>query len=147
MKYPVKIVCSIVLAANAVFAQAALSEGEKPVLDQEFYSALSQKEAIRRDMFLDDNLNKIIAGKGQILSIDANGRYRRRFRIVVNAKVSSAIAITYYVYTDNEEYIRVINQGDTLEFKGQFIIYTPLTTRRNSYIFDVVLEEGAVVVE
>ena len=91
-------------------------------------------------------LNKIIAGKGYVQTVDTHKRYNRQFRIIISNK-STKPDILIYIFTDSDEYISILNKDDPFEFKGQFIIYTPLNSKRDSYIFDIILEDGALVVE
>lgn len=130
-----------------IFSAIDLYPQNPNVLSKEFYANLQKSEPIRRDFILDGQLNKIIQGKGYVDSIDTTERYRRRFRIVVIGNETPNLNIIYYLFTDNEEYIKVLNKKDLFEFKGQFVIYTPLSSRRDSYIFDIIMEDGAILIE
>lgn len=110
-------------------------------------SQLLSTQPIRRDMFLDDTLNKIIAGEGYVDSVVKKNQYKKSFMVTVHDSKADKANIIYHVYTNDEEYVRVLVKGDTFEFKGQFVLYTPLNSRRDAYIFDIVLEDGSLVVE
>jgi len=139
-----------------IFAAALIPAGiaapgapprEATILGREFYSGLQNAEPIRRDQFLEANLNLVLSGKGYVQSIDSFPRYRRRFRITVIGNQAENLNIIYYLFTDSEDYMKHVSKNDLFEFKGQFVIFTPLSSRRDSYIFDIILEDGAIVVE
>lgn len=132
-------ICSAVPAAPDAGAESA-------VLADEFYTRLQAEPVIRRDFYLDTRLNKILAGRGRVVAVDTAGRYKRRYRIVLSGLAASP-KITFYVYADGDDYRTLLAVDDLFEFKGQFVVYTPVDSRRDAYIFDIVMEEGAVVVE
>ncbi|TAL36570.1 MAG: hypothetical protein EPN93_07010 [Spirochaetes bacterium] len=125
------------------------SSGEiaAPILGKEFYAGLQETQPIKRDYFLDARLNRIISGKGSVVAVETVSRYKRKYRLTLAGQGSGPVSITYLVFTDRDEYLKMLHKNDIFEFKGQFIIYTPLNSLRDSYIFDVVLEDGAIVVE
>jgi len=57
------------------------------------------------------------------------------------------IAVRYFIFVDKKESIALLKEGVTLEFTGQLMAYTPLTAYRSSYVFDILLEKGAILVE
>jgi hypothetical protein len=127
--------------------QAAVLAQEVPVLDAEISATLESMAAIRRDFYLDSQLNKMLQGRGLVESVEESGRYRRKFRIKLSSVEKRSVALVYYIYTSNPEYQSMLSKGDIFEFRGQLVVYTPLNSRRDSYIFDVVMEEGALKVE
>ena len=139
-------VCSIWGLLAASIAVNGQTQAGSPVLADDFYAGLRASPAIRRDFFLDGHLNKILSGRGRVVSVDATGRYKRRYRIVLEGPFVSP-KITFYLFADGDDYRSLLSEGDLFEFKGQFVVYTPLDSRREAYIFDVVMEEGAVVVD
>jgi len=146
MKRTVTAACAVLgLLAASVSSNGQMQAGP-PVLADEFYTRLQAAPPIRRDFFLDAHLNKHLSGRGRVISVDAAGRYKRRYRIVL-AGLSASPKITFYLFVDGDDYRGLLSEGDLFEFKGQFAVYTPLNTRRDAYIFDVVMEEGAVVLE
>ena len=116
------------------------------ILDDKFYSEMQGVDPIKRDLFLDKILNKIVQGRGYVESVSSHRRYDRNFRIVVRNKEKDH-NVLFYIFSDNDQYVSILNKDDPFEFKGQFIIYTPVTSKRDLYIFDIILEDGAVVVE
>jgi hypothetical protein len=146
MKRTVAAACAaLVLMAASVSSNGQTHVGP-PVLADEFYARLEAAPPIRRDFFLDAHLNKLLSGRGRVISVDAAGRYKRRYRIVL-AGLAVSPKITFYLFADGDDYRGLLSEGDLFEFRGQFVVYTPLNTRRDAYIFDVVMEEGAVVLE
>lgn len=120
---------------------------DTPVLSDEFYKTLQAAHILQRDIYLDGQLNKILTGRGQVDSLTESPRYRRRFKITVTGASAGNIKIIYSLYTDEDDFLKVLHKNDLFEFRGQFVIYTPLSSRRDSYIFDVLLEDGAIVVD
>jgi len=133
--------------AGAFLACCALLAADTRVLDRDFYAALAAREAVGRDFFLDENLNGIIHGKGYVDAMGESTRFHRKYRISIISTMVTGLNIVYYIHTDNASYMKLLKKKDLFEFKGQFVIYTPLSSRRDSYIFDIILEEGAVVLE
>lgn len=119
----------------------------KPIiLNKKFYSKFIKTEAIKRDLFFDEILNKILQARGIVEAVGTFKRYHRQVRIIINSEIKKP-SIQFFIFTDNEEYLSILNKGDIFEFKGQFVIYTPLNSARDSYIFDIILEDGALVVK
>ncbi len=139
------IILSLSLNIN-LYSKQKNKPGNIVLIDDKFYSNFRKTDPIKRDSYLDNLLNKIIHCKGYVVSVNEYNRYHRQFRIVVTQK-SKNPDIKFYIFTDNDEYISLLKKGDPFEFKGQFVIYTPLNSKRDSYIFDIILEDGALVVE
>ncbi len=146
MKKTVAAACAVLGLLAASVSSNGQTQAGPPVLADEFYARLQAAPPIRRDFFLDAHLNKLLSGRGRVISVDAVGRYKRRYRIVL-AGLTASPKITFYLFADGDDYRGLVSEGDLFEFKGQFAVYTPLDTRRDAYIFDVVMEEGAVVIE
>lgn len=116
------------------------------ILDDKFYAEMQGIDPIKRDLFLDKILNKIVQGRGYVESVSSHRRYDRNFRIAIRNKDKNH-NVLFYIFSNNDQYVSILNKDDPFEFKGQFIIYTPLTSKRDLYIFDIILEDGAVVLE
>jgi len=138
--------CAVLIVSSGPYSGDLRSQGSPAVLADEFYARLQAAPVIRRDFFLDAHLNKILVGRGRVVAVDTTGRYKRRYRIVL-AGLAASPKITFYVYADGDDYRTLLEAGDLFEFKGQFVVYTPVNSRRDAYIFDIVMEEGAVRVE
>jgi len=112
----------------------------------DFFLELRKTDPVRRDGFLDGRINTSITGRGEVQSVEPLARYHRKFRIMMAAVGVENPRIILYVFTDRSDYLKILNKGDLFEFRGQLTVYTPLNARRDSYILDIVLEDGAVVV-
>jgi hypothetical protein len=127
----------------------SFSETKKKViqLNQAFYSDLHKSKALDRDILLNGMQGVIVQGRGYVESVDKNERYRRHYRITAIDNEALELNIRLYIFVDNEEYLTLLKKGDSFDFKGQFVIFTPLNSRRDAYIFDIILEEGALSVK
>ena len=119
------------------------------VFDSLFFKKLSIIHPLEKDTFFETLQNKIILGKGKILSVSLNKRYKKKYRIVIEASESSQFnnKIFFYVFLDNKNTTDILNLNTTFEFKGQLMGYTPLGTRRNEYILDIIFMEGSTLIE
>lgn len=138
----------IILTALSIRVFSADKKQAVPpvILDDKFYSDMQGVDPIKRDLFLDKILNKIVQGRGYVESVSSHRRYDRNFRIAVRNKEKNH-NVLFYIFSNNDQYVSILNKDDPFEFKGQFIIYTPVTSKRDLYIFDIILEDGAIVVE
>jgi len=146
MKRTVTAACAVLGLLAASVSSNGQTQAGPPGLADAFYTRLQAAPPIRRDFFLDAHLNKLLSGRGRVISVDAAGRYKRRYRIVL-AGLSASPKITFYLFVDGDDYRGLLSEGDLFEFKRQIAVYTPLNTRRDAYIFDVGMEEGSGVRE
>ena len=102
-------------------------------------------DLISRDEFWKVKLNTLLEGKGKVVSVEERPQFRRKFRITLTG--GNEISLVYYIYTDNEEYTKLLQPGTLFGFKGQFVMFTPLNSKRNLYLLDLLLEDGAALVE
>jgi hypothetical protein len=116
-------------------------------LNHEFYAGLLKSKPLVRDVLLNGMQGVIVQGSGYVESVEKSERYRRHFRITAIDNEASDLNIRLYIFADNEEYLTLLKKGDSFDFKGQFVIFTPLNSRRDAYIFDIILEEGALSVK
>ncbi len=143
MSLPNKLFLTIILFACSVL-YADTVKNNIIELNKKFYSELSALMPIERDGFLEKFRNEIVQGRARVESVGSIARYRRRFRIAAVDPDAANLNIIFNIFTDNEEYLSLLQKGDTFEFKGQLALLTPTDTNRESYIFDVILEEGAL---
>lgn len=139
------IVFSLLPCIN-IYSENKDKADETVILDEKFFQELQNTGPLKRDQYLDRILNRIVQCRGYVDKVTDFKRYNRNFRIILKHKEKNN-NITFYIFSENEDYKTVLNKDDIFEFKGQFVIYTPTDSRRNNYIFDVILEDGAVVVE
>jgi hypothetical protein len=116
-------------------------------LNHEFYYDLLKSKPLARDVLLNGMQGAIVQGSGYVESVEKSERYRRHFKITAIDSEASDLNIRLYIFVDNEEYLTLLKKGDSFDFKGQFVIFTPLNSRRDAYIFDIILEEGALSVK
>jgi len=135
--------------AFAATAGLEAGTGDRVVLNRDFYSALSSVPAILRDEFMDGKLNGIVMARGRVKSVEGMKRYKKSYRVTLNDADSARTGMTiiYYLFMDNRDSISMLEKGALVEFSGQLMACTPLNTRRDSYILDIVLEKGAIVIE
>lgn len=117
------------------------------VLNKEFYSDFLKIDPIKRDFYLDTKLNNIIQGRGYVESVDIYERYQKKYRIIITDSEALNLNIRYNIFTNNGDYLTLLKKSELFEFKGQFVIYTPLNSRKDSYIFDIILSSGALIVK
>ncbi|OHD68503.1 MAG: hypothetical protein A2W19_14555 [Spirochaetes bacterium RBG_16_49_21] len=133
------------------FAASRSAEPEKNrlQLDEKFFSELYRTPPVLRDSFLEHRLNSIVSGRGIIKSIDAYGRLKKNYRLVlIDEKASrSNCIITYHLYLADKDTVSILKKDELFEFTGQLIAYTPLNSKRDAYILDVILEKGIMILE
>lgn len=117
--------------------------------DGAFFAQLSRTPPILRDSILDEKRNAVIIGRGLLRSIEKRERYQKRFCVVASDPEAEryGIVVRYFIFVDKKESIALLKEGAMLEFTGQLMAYTPLAAYRTSYVFDILLEEGAILVE
>jgi len=132
-----------ILVLTPVFPQSEL------VMDSGFFRKFSSVRAVSRDDYLEGYLNSIIIGRGKIISIKESERYKKRFRVAIESADSAKYGhkFLFYLFLDNKDTADLLAEGSDFEFKGQFMGYTPLNTKRSSYIIDAVLMDASTVIE
>jgi hypothetical protein len=146
MKTAWKNLLLIILILAPLYAENKKSTIDTIILNSEFFSAFTKIEPIKRDLFLDERLNSVLQGRGYVELVEADERYNMKYRIIVKDSEALNLHIRYNIYTNNEEYRTLLKKSELFEFSGQFIIYTPLNSKKDSYIFDIVLHRGSLVV-
>ena len=147
MKLLGKAIILLFILSPFLYSKSAKVSDAPIILNKKYYYSLKRLPPIKRDAFFDEALNKIIQGKGYIESIEKFDRYKRQFRIVIIDSKAQNLNIRLYIFTNTEEYLQALKKGDVFQFKGQFVLYTPLNSRRDSYILDIILEDGSLLVE
>jgi len=119
------------------------------VMDTSFFRKFNSVSTISRDDYLEGYLNSIIIGRGKIISVTESERYKKRYRVAIESSDSSRYGhkFLFYLFMDNKDTADLLNAGADFEFKGQFMGYTPLNTKRNAYIIDAVLMDASTVIE
>lgn len=143
----------LVLMILALLAPGAGGEDEKDpdtlALDGKFFAEFAKMAPILRDNFLEDKINAIIQGRGLVRSIRKVERFKKNYRVVLvdQDAESMGLRFVYHVYIDSRHSIALLKEQERLEFSGQLAAWTPLNSRRDAYILDIIFEKGAVLVE
>ncbi len=147
MRIPGKNILFLLLIVSLSYANTDKNSNELIILNKDFYSNFFKIDPIKRDFYLDKMLNKILQGKGYVESVESYERYQKEYRIVIKDSEALNLNIRYNIFTDNRDYLTLLKKSELFEFRGQFIIYTPLNSRKDSYIFDIILSSGALIVK
>ena len=131
-----------------IFTLSVFAENEL-VMDSGFFKKFSSHSIISRDDYLEGYINGIIIGRGKITSVAEKERYKKKYRVIIESSESSKYnqKFIYYLFMDNKNTVDLLTVDSDFEFKGQFMGYTPLSTKRNGYIIDVVLMDASTVIE
>ena len=141
-----RIILFIIAAFMSMCIQSFSDEKKAEViLDNEFYTSLQNSDAIKRIRTFDMLKDVIVKGTGNVVKVEVADVLKKKFRIVLSLNLHG-IQILYYCYTDQDEYFDLLQPDDIFEFSGQFVVATPLNARFDTFIIDILLEEGAVVV-
>ena len=140
-----KIFCVFII----FFAVISLAADDVIVFDSALYKKFSSIQPIEKDSFFKNMLNRVIIGRGKILSVSLTQRYRKRYRIVIESIESSRYnqKILFYVFLENKNTADILDLDTSFEFKGQLMGFTPLGTKRNEYILDILFMEGSTLIE
>ncbi len=118
-------------------------------VNREFYAAFKQIPPVKRDDFWESRLNSLVMTRARVVKIDSTGRYKKKYRIILDdAEASlSGLRFMYYVFIDSQDSIDLLAVDEIFEFSGQIMGFTPLSMDRNGYVFDILLEKGAIIVQ
>jgi hypothetical protein len=138
------ILIAITLCAPSLFGQEV-----DIVFDGNFFREFNKKLIIQRDEFFESKTNKIVIGRGIITEITSNQRYKKKHRIKIESSDSNAYGqrFIFFVFIENKDMVDLLSLDSKFEFKGQFMGYTPLSTKRNEYIIDIIIMDGSTVIE
>lgn len=132
------LLCSVISAAD-----------DDVVLDAKFFRNFNSMQLIKRDEQFNDLQNRIVIGRGTITGISVSERYKKKYRIVIESSDSALYnqKFTFFVFLENKDTVDLLSLDSKFEFKGQLMGFTPLDTKRNEYILDVILMDGSTVIE
>ena len=145
MKRKIKIAIYCIFGLFILFSISSFGDETDTIeyINEDFFQKINNTPPILRDNFFQTKLNKIFQCRGIIKDIDKKSRYKRNYRIIltdIDAEKYN-FKITYYLYTENEDTIAMLVNDTVFEFSGQYMSFTPVSTKRNSYILDVILEK------
>ena len=125
----------------------SLTANEVFVFNSANISNISKMNPIEKDKYILSLQKNIISAKVKIDSVNINTEYKKGYRIISLIQEKNQVIFIFHIYSDKKDYIDLLKKGDTFEFKGQLVLSTPLNTKRDKYILDVILEDGAIVLE
>ncbi|HQO39086.1 MAG TPA: hypothetical protein PK986_01330, partial [Spirochaetota bacterium] len=136
-------------AVVSVFCVSVNAAGDELVMDKPFFKSFSRINSVVRDEFIEKQMNRIVIGRGTIISISEQERYKKKYRIVVESSDAGDFGykFRFYIYTDNRDTLDLLTLDSSFEFKGQLAGYTPLDTKRTRYILDVIFMDGSTIIE
>ncbi|HOF32691.1 MAG TPA: hypothetical protein PK624_02065 [Spirochaetota bacterium] len=108
---------------------------------------ITKMNPIEKDKYILSLQKNIISAKVVIESVEENTEYKRAYRITSTLINSNQTTFIFHIYSEKKDYIDLMKKGDIFEFKGQMVLCTPLNTKRDKYIIDVILQDGAMVFE
>lgn len=119
------------------------------VIDGAFFKNFTAVNSIARDEFIEKILNNVVIGRGQIIDISENERYKRKYRIIVESSDAQQYGqeFLFYLFIDNKNTFDILTKNSSFEFRGQLVGYTPLNTKRNGYILDIIFMDGSTIIE
>jgi hypothetical protein len=110
------------------------------------FSDLAKADPMTRDLLLSSHINSVVEGIVTVVKMEEKQLYHKKLCIVATI-YQQKISITFNIYTENTDYFELLQQGQKMSFKGQCVAVTPLGTKRDAYMLDIILEDGAAVVE
>ncbi len=136
----------LLLLCAIVTVHVTADEAKEVILDTQWYTSLQNSDPIKRLQMLDAIKDKVVKAQGQVVKVEESNLLKKKYRIVLSVNLPK-IKILYYCYTNTEDYSDLLQPQDTFEFSGQFIVATPLNTRIDTILCDIILEDGAVLVK
>lgn len=151
MNSSLKNVIKIIIAGAAIlFILFPVSAADNElVLDKTFFKVFSSLNSLVRDEFIEEQMNRIVIGRGTIINISEQERYKKKYRIVVESSDAPEYGqkFRFYIFTDNKDTLDLLTLDSSFEFKGQLTGYTPLDVKRNQYILDIIFMDGSTIIE
>ena len=144
-----KTIIIYLLIAVALISTCLFGQEADIVFDNNFFREFNKKAAIQRDDVLEGMTNKIVIGRGKIIEISSNQRYKKKHRVKIESSDSAAYGqrFVFFVFIENKDMVDLLSINSRFEFKGQFMGYTALSTRRNEYIIDIIIMDGSTIIE
>ena len=132
-----------------MFSPLLFGEEGEVVLDSTFFKNFNSSQIIQRDDIFAGLINRVVIGRGKITGISASERYKKKYRITIESADSAIYnqKIIFFVFLENKDTVDLLSIDSKFEFKGPLMGYTPLATKRNEYILDVILTDGSTLIE
>ena len=138
-----------ILIAIIFISSSLLSQEADIVFDSNFFREFNKKSLIQRDDFFEAITNKIVIGRGKITEITPSQRYKKKHRIKIESSDSGAFGqkFIFFVFIESKDMVDLLSIDSKFEFKGQFMGYTALSTKRSEYIIDIIIMDGSTLIE
>lgn len=138
----------VTFTVSVILLPVTAAENEL-VMDKSFFKYFTALNSLVRDEFIEKHMNRIVIGRGTIINISEQERYKKRYRIVVESSDASEYGykFRFNIYTDNKDTLDLLTLDSSFEFKGQLTGYTPLDIKRNQYILDIIFMDGSTIIE
>lgn len=142
----IMLILGLVFLSNSVLS---VPDQKQLLLNNAFYADLGKTAPVSRDFIFENKLNMIVQGRGLIKSVQKMQRYKKNFRITLIDQDAERhnFKIILYIYIDNKNSISLTKENEKLEFSGQLVAYTPVNSKRDAYILDIIFEKGAILFE
>jgi hypothetical protein len=114
--------------------------------NEAFFSGLAKADPIVRDLLLSSRINTVVECVDTVVKMEEKQQYHKKLCIVASLN-QQKILLTFNIYTENSDYMELMQPGQKISFKGQCVAVTPLGSKRDAYMIDIILEDGAAVVE
>jgi len=127
-----------------------LTQSAAPVfsITPAWLQTLMGSNPLARDAELNARRNTIVTTTITVDSVTPTTEFKKSWRIRGRSAGSTGtLTLWINIYTSNPEYETILEQGSSYDFRGQCVFVTPLSVRRDAYVMDVILEDGALVVE
>ena len=135
---------TLIIVLTLFFVVNGIGSEKEIVLDSAFFREFSSKSAFSREDYLQTCINQIVIGRGSIRTVLERSEYKKKYVIVIESGESGRYGqkFIYHVYLEKRDTIELLSEDASFEFKGQFMGFTPLNSKRDKYIIDVVLMDG-----
>lgn len=142
-------VAAVALSPVRILPDEEAAKKDPRPLDKKFFAEFLRIPLILRDDFIESRMNTVVLARGLVTSIEKNIRLKKKYRVILADPEAERmnIRIVYHVYIDSTITISMLQENKNLEFSGQLIAYTPISSRRDAYILDILFEKGAVIIE
>ncbi|MGQ9844010.1 MAG: hypothetical protein ACUVRK_10650 [Spirochaetota bacterium] len=141
-----KLIYTAIIVCAIVTGNVMADEAKEVILDTKWYDLLQNSDTIKRLQILEALKDTVVKAQGQVVKVEESNLLKKKYRIILSISLPK-IKVLYYCYTDKADYVDLLQPQDTFEFSGQFVVSTPLNTKVDSIVCDIILEDGAVVVQ
>jgi hypothetical protein len=137
-----------ILIAGTLIIPTLFAQEAEIIFDGNFFREFNRRPVIQRDDYFESITNKIVIGRGKITEISPTQRYKKKHVVKIESSDSGAFGhkFIFFVFIENKD-MNLLTVDSKFEFKGQFMGYTALSTRRTEYIIDVIIMDGSTIID